>query len=88
MRCERNLDLLDALSGTSAVIEQQLFLSGFDEDVPLGNFTHTEAMVIEGERVAQAYLAAPTPNQVHYLRHWIASDLPQGPMGARPFLSA
>ena len=32
MRCERNLDLLDALSGTSAVIEQQLLLSGFDED--------------------------------------------------------
>src|SRR5258708_28800998 len=30
--CERNLDLLNALSGASAAIEHQLLLAGFDED--------------------------------------------------------
>ena len=78
---------LEMVTHTPGITLHHIPIYGF-QDVPLGNFTHTEAMVIEGERVAQAYLAAPKPNQVHYLRHWIASDLPQGPMGARPFLSA
>src|SRR5882762_1810629 len=30
--CERNLDLLNALSGASAAVEKQLLLAGFDED--------------------------------------------------------
>jgi hypothetical protein len=30
--CERSLDLLNALRGASAAIEQQLLLAGFDED--------------------------------------------------------
>ncbi len=76
---------LESVARTPGITLHHIPLYGF-QDVALGNFTRTDAMLTEGEQVAQAYLAAPQPNQVHYLRHWQAADLPQGPVGARPFL--
>jgi NTE family protein len=56
------------------------------DGVRLGDFSKTDEMVAEGERVARAYLDHPTPNQVHYPPPLKADELPEGPAGARPFV--
>jgi NTE family protein len=53
-------------------------------NLPLGDFSKTEAMLAEGERIAQAYLACPLPNVIQHPRY-TEGDLPPGPFGARPF---
>jgi NTE family protein len=52
-------------------------------NLPLGDFSQTEAMLIAGERTAQAYLAHPRPNVIQ--RPQPADVPPSGPYGARPF---
>ena len=78
---------LTAVAQMPNVVLHHIAITGY-QDVPLGDFTKTSAMLAEGERVAQAYLNAPTPNQVHYPHRWGEADLPKGPLGAKPFLSA
>lgn len=55
-------------------------------NLPLGDFSKTEAMLTEGERLAEAYLAQPHPNTLRYPRCYSAEELPPGPPGARPFV--
>jgi NTE family protein len=53
------------------------------QEVELGDFSKVDEMVAEGERVANAYLQAPRPNQINYGEQTAA--LPRGPTGAQPF---
>lgn len=56
------------------------------QNIALGDFSHTEAMMAEGERAMRAYLARPQPNSIQYPRHYTQHELPIGPPGAAPFL--
>jgi NTE family protein len=56
------------------------------QGVPLGDFSNSEAMFAEGERVARNYLAHPQPNAICYPRAYTAYSLPPGPPGSRPFV--
>ena len=56
------------------------------DTVALGDFSQTEAMVLEGERVMRDYLRQPKPNQVTYAPTLKPEELPAGPAGARPFV--
>lgn len=56
------------------------------QNIPLGDFSKTDAMIAEGERVMRAYLAQPTPNRVSYPHHYSTHNLPPGPPGSRPFI--
>jgi NTE family protein len=56
------------------------------QDVALGDFSRTEAMLLEGARVMREYLANPQPNVIHYPPRWKEAQLPPGPPGARPFV--
>jgi hypothetical protein len=53
----------------------------------LGDWSKTEAMLVEGERIARQYLVHPKPNHVHYPRRYRAHELPPGPPGARAFFA-
>ena len=55
------------------------------QDVGLGNFTRTDAMLAEGARAMHEYLINPEPNVIHYPPRWDAQRLPPGPPGALPF---
>lgn len=66
------------------VVLHHIALKGY-QSVALGEWQHTEAMLAEGEQVAQAYLAAPKPNVITYPRSFCAERLPPGPPGAKPF---
>ncbi|BCX04820.1 MAG: hypothetical protein KatS3mg053_2758 [Candidatus Roseilinea sp.] len=55
-------------------------------NLQLGDFSKTQVMLAEGERLACAYLAHPRPNEVHYPQRYTARTLPPGPPGACPFL--
>jgi NTE family protein len=55
-------------------------------NLQLGDFSKTDAMLAEGERLACEYLACPRPNEVRYPQRYTAHTLPPGPPGARPFL--
>lgn len=54
-------------------------------NTPLGDFSKTNAMMTEGERIARAYLAHPKPNCPQPPRQHTARNLPAGPPGAAPF---
>ena len=56
------------------------------DGVRLGDFSQTDEMVAEGERVARAYLDQPKPNQVQYPPLLRPDELPNGPAGAKPFM--
>ncbi|MCS7056943.1 MAG: patatin-like phospholipase family protein [Thermoflexales bacterium] len=55
-------------------------------NLQLGDFSKTDAMLAEGERLACEYLDRPRPNEVRYPHRYTAHELPPGPPGARPFL--
>ena len=55
------------------------------QNIMLGDFSKVDAMVSEGARVAEHYLAQPRPNQIQYPKAFGPDDLPAGPPGARPF---
>lgn len=57
------------------------------QNVALGDFSGTEAMFAEGERVMRAYLDHPRPNEIAYPKRYAAQDLPPGPPGSRPFVA-
>ncbi|NJM40934.1 MAG: hypothetical protein HC853_09240 [Anaerolineae bacterium] len=57
------------------------------DGVRLGDFSKTDEMVAEGERVARAYLNHPKPNQVQYAQLLKPDELPKGPAGSRPFVA-
>lgn len=59
-------------------------LKGY-QHIALGEWQHTDAMLAEGEQVAQAYLEAPQPNVITYPRSFCADHLPPGPPGSKPF---
>jgi len=75
-------ELEDAIR-TPGVVVHHIALAGYP-NLPLGDFSHTEAMLNEGERIAQAYLAQPRPNQIQHPQRANAGA-PTGPFGARPF---
>ena len=56
------------------------------QDVGLGDFTRTDAMLAEGAQVMREYLVNPEPNVIHYPARWDAQSLPPGPPGAKPFV--
>jgi NTE family protein len=56
------------------------------QNIALGDFSKSEAMFAEGERVARNYLARPAPNSIVYPRTYTAQSLPPGPPGSWPFV--
>jgi NTE family protein len=56
------------------------------QNVALGDFSHTEAMLVEGARVMGEYLKTPEPNVIHGPRRYCENELPPGPPGSRPFV--
>ncbi len=69
---------------TPGVIVHHIALPAY-ANLQLGDFSKTEAMLAEGERLARSYLVQPRPNQIHYPQRYTASDLPPGPPGACAF---
>jgi len=67
---------------TPGVTVHHIALTGYP-NLPLGDFSQTEAMLTEGERTAQAYLAQPCPNVIQ--RPQPANAPLSGPYGARHF---
>lgn len=57
-------------------------------NTPLGDFSKTDAMMTEGERIARRYLAHPHPNHPQHPKHHAALNLPAGPHGAVPFVES
>jgi predicted acylesterase/phospholipase RssA len=64
-----------------------LSISAF-QNTALGDFSKSEAMFAEGERVARNYLARPEPNAIVYPRAYTAASLPPGPSGSRPLIES
>jgi NTE family protein len=56
------------------------------QNIALGDFSKSEAMFAEGDRVARNYLANPLPNAICHPRAYAAHSLPAGPPGSRPFV--
>jgi NTE family protein len=73
-------------AGQSAVTLHHIPIYAF-QDVGLGDFSKTEAMLAEGARVMRAYLAKPEPDVIHYPYRHRVEKLPPGPPGSRPFVS-
>ncbi len=73
---------LEHVARTPGVTVHHIALTDYP-NLPLGDFSQTEAMLIAGERTAQAYLAHPRPNVIQ--RPQPADAPPSGPYGARPF---
>jgi hypothetical protein len=67
------------------VTDHHIAISDF-QNIQLGDFTKTEAMIKEGQCIARKYLAQPQPNRIHYPRRYTAHSLPPGPPGSRPFI--
>jgi NTE family protein len=76
---------LEAATQTPGVTLHHVPLHAF-QNIPLGDFSKTDAMIVEGERAMQGYLARPKPNEVHYPQLYAAHNLPPGPPGSRPFV--
>ncbi|RMG64136.1 MAG: hypothetical protein D6709_06545 [Chloroflexi bacterium] len=76
---------LEAAVQTPGVTVHHIALPAY-ANLQLGDFSKTQVMLAEGERLAGAYLAHPRPNQIRYPHRYTARDLPPGPPGARPFL--
>lgn len=67
------------------VTVHHISISAF-QNIALGDFSRSEAMFAEGERVTRNYLAHPQPNMICYPRAYAAHSLPSGPPGSRPFV--
>lgn len=77
---------LETVASIPGVIVHHVPIYAF-QDVMLGDFSRTEAMLAEGERVMREYLANPQPNAIHYPMHWHEAQLPPGPPGTKPYVS-
>ena len=82
----RELDQAAAItSRTPGMALHHIPLYGYDTTA-LGDFSQTEAMVKEGERVTCEYLKRPQPNVVQHPPPLRLEDMPKGPAGAKPFV--
>ncbi|MCS6848698.1 MAG: patatin-like phospholipase family protein [Anaerolineae bacterium] len=76
---------LEAAVQTPGITVHHIALPAY-ANLQLGDFSKTDAMLAEGERLACAYLAQPRPNEVRYPQRYTAHTLPPGPPGAHPFV--